>query len=78
MSIVGDIARIRNTFDEALWREISIERWRENYEPLARYSTPEGDFLSWSHSVKNYSQERLQDIRINRSVWLIIIKAQKR
>jgi len=78
MFIVGDIARIRNTFDEALWREISIERWRENYEPLARYSTPEGDFLSWSHSVKNYSQERLQDIRINRSVWLITIKAQKR
>ena len=57
--------------------EITIQKWRENYEPLAKFPAPAGDFMSWEQSVRNYSQERLQDISKNRSVWLITIKAQK-
>ncbi len=77
MFIAGDIARIRKIFDAALWHDITIERWREHYDPLERYPVPAGDLLSWEHSVRSYPPERLQDINKNGSVWLITIKAQK-
>ena len=56
MFITGDIERIRNMFDTELWRNIRIERWREQYEPLERYPVPEGDFMSWDYAVRNYPQ----------------------
>jgi SAM-dependent methyltransferase len=78
MFVVGDIQRIRDLFDPNLWHDIIIERWREDCSPLERYPTPEGDASGWERFVTSYSKELLEDIRKNRSVWLLTIKAQKR
>ena len=78
MFIAGDVDRIRKLFDSTLWQSITIEKWREQYEPLERYPVPAGDFMSWEKSVNHYTEELLQDIKDNRSVGLITIKAQKR
>jgi SAM-dependent methyltransferase len=77
MFVAGDIERIRSLFDPLPWSNVVIERWRENYSPLGRYRTPDGDSNAWANSVKNYSRELLQDILENRSVSLITIKADK-
>jgi hypothetical protein len=78
MFIAGDIERIRKIFDRTLWQNITIEKWREQYEPLERYPVPAGDVMSWEISESHYSKELLQDIKDNRSVCLITIKARKR
>lgn len=77
MFIAGDISRIRDLFDPVHWRDITVELWREDYSPLERYPAPEGDRKSWKHSVTSYSPELLEDIRNNRSVSLLTIKAIK-
>jgi SAM-dependent methyltransferase len=76
--VADDIPQIRALFDPLLWKNLTIEKWREDYTPLERFPTPEGDWKSWSGSIKNYPPELLEDIRINRSVHLITIKADKR
>ena len=78
MFIAGDVERIRKIFDRTLWQNITIEKWREQYEPLERYPVPAGDVMSWEKSVNHYSKNLLQDIKDNRSVCLITIKARKR
>jgi len=78
MFIAGDFERIRGLLDPALWQDIKIERWRENYAPLERYPTPAGDVNSWQQSVTSYSDDLLRDIRENRSVSLVTISAVKR
>jgi SAM-dependent methyltransferase len=77
MFIAGDIERIRNLFDSTLWQDVIIEKWRQVYEPLERYPTPEKDRLCWVLYVTSYSQELLEDILTNRSVWLMTISATK-
>jgi hypothetical protein len=77
MFIVGDVQRIRRLFDPLPWKNITIERWREDYSPLERYRTPDRDVKSWERSVTSYPRELLEDILENRSVSLITIKAEK-
>ncbi len=77
MFIAGDIARIRGLFDSTLWQDVIIEKWRQVYDPLARYPTPETDRRGWARCVTSYSQELLEDILTNRSVWLMTISATK-
>jgi SAM-dependent methyltransferase len=77
MFVSGDIQRIRELFDPLLWKNLMIEKWREDYAPLDRYPTPDGDQKSWEGTVRNYPPELLDDIRLNRSVELITIKADK-
>lgn len=77
MFIVGDVQRIRRLFDPLPWKNITIERWREDYSPLERYRTPDRDVKLWERSVTSYPRELLEDILENRSVSLITIKAEK-
>lgn len=78
MFIVGDFERIRGLLEPARWCDIKIERWRENFAPLERYPTPDGDVNSWEQSVSSYPDDLLRDIRENRSVSLVTISAVKR
>lgn len=77
MFVTGDIPRIRALFEDLPVKDIVIEKWREDYLPLERYPTPESDLKSWRGTIKSYPQELLDDIRQNRSVALITIKAVK-
>lgn len=69
MFIRGDLARIEALFDDAVWSEVAFERWRREWEPLARYPTPAGDRGRWPDPV------RLGD---EVSVWLLVITATRR
>ena len=75
--ITGDIERICSLFEPLPWKNIVLEMWRENYLPLERYQTPDGDAKSWQRSVTSYPRELLEDILENRSVSLLTIKAKK-
>ena len=78
MFITGDIDRIRGLLDPALWRDVRIEKWRENHAPLERYRAPERDARTWEQAVSSYSQALLEQIRNERSAWLITISATAR
>ena len=77
MFITGDIPRIRALFDPLPWKNVTIERWREDYYPLERYRTPEADRVTWAGCVTNYSDEVLEGILANESVSLVVITAEK-
>lgn len=77
MFITGDFPRIRGLFDPLLWRNVTIERWREDYFPLEKYQTPGSDKATWERSVTGYSNELLDEIYENRSVSLVAITAEK-
>lgn len=78
MFIAGDFERIQTLLDPLLWQDVIIERWREDYAPLARFPTPDGEVETWDNSVSTYPNELLTDIQTNRSVSLITLKATKR
>lgn len=77
MFIAGDLPRIRELFDEALWTNLQFEKWREDYEPLPRYPTPQSDLDTWPEVVSTYPQSQLDDIYYSRSVWLLTLTASK-
>lgn len=77
MFITGDFPRIRSLFDPLPWRNVTIEKWRENYFPLEKYQTPGSDRATWERSVTGYSNELLDEIYKNRSVSLVAITAEK-
>ena len=47
MFVLGDLARIRALFDERLWTDLTLEKWRYEHEPLATYPTPEKEIATW-------------------------------
>jgi len=75
--VTGDVQRIRNIFEPLPLTNLRIEKWREEYAPLERYPTPDGDVKSWEGTISSYSKQLLEDIRLNGSVELITIKADK-
>lgn len=77
MFVAGDLDRIRGLFDAGRWKDVIVEKWREDHEPLERYPSPEIDQRGWPTSVTSYPAELLHDIAANRSVWLIVITARK-
>jgi len=77
MFIAGDIERIRGLFDPLPWTDVVLEIWRDRYEPLERCLAPDGDFSTWQDVVTSYADALLDDIRANRSVSIITIKARK-
>ena len=77
MFITGDYPRIRALFDPLLWKDVTIEKWRENYFPLEKYQTPGSDKATWERSVTSYPNELLDEIYKNRSVSLVAITVEK-
>ena len=77
MFVMGDLDRIAGLFDRSMWADICFEKWRQEYNPLRRYPTPEPDLLTWSHAVTSYPREMQDEIRDNGSVWLLTVSASK-
>ena len=78
MFIMGDLDRIAALFDESTWSDVRIEKWRQDYEPLQRYPTPDPDLRTWPRAVTSYPQAMQDDVRDNGSVWLLTVSASRR
>lgn len=77
MFVMGDLDGIVALFDETMWSDIRIEKWRQDHEPLQRYPTPDADIRTWPMTVTSYSQEMQDQIRDNGSVWLLTVSASR-
>lgn len=77
MFIMGDLPRIADLFDNGQWRDVRLQKWREEYAPLQRYPTPEPDLHTWPNAVTSYPQALQEKIRNEGSVWLLTICAAK-
>ena len=40
MFVLGDLGRIRGSFDETLWTDVLIEKWRYDHDPLPKCLPP--------------------------------------
>jgi len=76
MFVTGDLARIRALFDPALWRDVSLQKWREEYAPLERYPAPPLDVRTWP-ATSTYAPSLFDEIREERSVYLVVVNARK-
>jgi SAM-dependent methyltransferase len=77
MFVRGDIPRIRRLFDDALWSDVTLEKWRYDREPLAPYPTSEKEVAAWPSYLPADAVEEL--VRLGRrSVWLLTITAKKK
>ena len=77
MFIMGDIDKIHSLFTTDQWKNIQIEKWREEYEPLARFPPPENVLLDWPIEISSYPQEQIDDAKTNGVVWMMVITAEK-
>jgi len=79
MFIMGDLPRIREQFNETLWGDVAIEKWREDYAPLDIYPPSEtvlaGD---WPAEIESYSDEEVEAAKRGASVYLLVITASKK
>jgi len=75
--ILGDIRRLRLLFEPLPWSKVTIEKWREDYEPLERYTAPDEDRGLWRESVSSRYHELLDGVYENSSVALVTVKAYK-
>lgn len=78
MFIMGDLAKVRSIFSDKIWKNVQIEKWRENYEPLERYTPPETVLVNdWPVEISSYPQEQVEEARKNGVVFMIAITAEK-
>ena len=77
MFVLGDLARIRALFDGRLWTDLTLEKWRYEHEPLAKYPTPEKEIARWPRYLPPSTVARLH-ANPPRSVWLLAMTAKKR
>jgi SAM-dependent methyltransferase len=77
MFVAGDVERVLALFDAASWSDIVVERWREDYDPLPRYPTPEGDARDALLNVPSYDPAVIADVQRNGTVWLLTVAATK-
>jgi len=75
--IMGDIRKIKSLFPEDQWKDVQIERWRENYSPLARYTPSQNEFKDWAVEITSYPKEQIAEAKANGVVWLLTITAEK-
>jgi SAM-dependent methyltransferase len=73
MFVLGDLPRIRALFDDSLWSDVTFERWRYDYAPLAPYPTPQKEVAAWPEALRREAARRNRE-----SVWLLSITAAKR
>ncbi|RDH81529.1 MAG: hypothetical protein DIZ80_15745 [endosymbiont of Galathealinum brachiosum] len=77
MFIMGDIDKIKSLFPDSHWKNIQIEKWREDYLPLERYTPSENEFEDWAVEITTYPENQITEARKNGVVWLIVITAEK-
>lgn len=77
MFVMGDLPRIRALFDDALWSDVVLERWREDHEPLPPYPPGPNLYPAWEREVHSYDPEAVARVK-QKSIWLLAITARKR
>jgi SAM-dependent methyltransferase len=77
MFIAGDVPRILDLFDRALWRNLVVERWRYEHAPLPRYPTPAADATLALAALESYDAAVIRDLQKNATVWLLTLTADK-
>ena len=79
MFIMADLSRIRAQFSPELWDDVTIEKWREDHEPLEPYppsqTVLEGD---WPAEIESYSDADVEAARLSASVYMLAVTAVKR
>ncbi len=78
MFVMGDVERLRALFDESLWSDVVMERWRRDYQPLERFLPPGKVLEEWKTEVVSYPDSEVREILSNGSSWLLTFKARKR
>ncbi|MFK5891953.1 MAG: class I SAM-dependent methyltransferase [Pseudomonadota bacterium] len=76
--IMGDVEKIRSLFHEDKWINVHIEKWRENYSPLPRYTPSQNEFNDWPIEITSYPEEKIIEARNNGVIWLLTITAEKK
>jgi len=77
MFVVGDIAKVKSFFPETIWKNLKIEQWRKDFEPLEIFRPPEKMVKDWPVELCNYSHDMIDEISANKAVWMIAITAEK-
>jgi SAM-dependent methyltransferase len=77
MFVLGDVDRISGLFAPTAWRDVKIERWRYEHEPLPRYAPPPKDVARWDERYPGYPDDAVATILASRSVWLVVVTAYK-
>ena len=76
MFIMGDIERIRALFPADQWKNVQIEQWRKDYEPLERFTPSPKLQQNWPIEIISYTQEQVDEVS-NRTIWMMVITAEK-
>jgi SAM-dependent methyltransferase len=77
MFMMGDTDRIRAIFDDSLWGDVVLERWRYDYEPLKRYPPTHVDIADWQAEISSYSLDDIAKFKNEQTVWLLTMSAKK-
>lgn len=75
--IMGDVDKVRSLFPEDQWKNVHIEKWRENYSPLQRYTPSLNEFNDWPIEITSYPEEQVAEAKANGVVWLLTVTAEK-
>ena len=77
MFIMGDVDKVRSLFSQDQWKNIHIEKWRENYSPLPRYTPSQNEFNDWPIEITSYPENKVSEAMSNGVVWLLTVTAEK-
>ena len=78
MFIMGDLEKIKSQFRNDQWKNVQIEKWREDCEPLEPYRPPENCLnKDWPIEITSYPDEEVKQARETGLVWMIAITAEK-
>ena len=78
MFIMGDLDKIRSLFLPEIWKNVQIEKWREDYHPLERYAPPETVLINdWPYEISSYPGKQVELAKVNGVVWMMAITAEK-
>lgn len=77
MFIMGDIEKVRSLFPTDQWKNVNIEKWREDYIPLQRYTPTQNEFNDWPIEITSYPENEIAEAKANGVVWLMVVTAEK-
>ncbi|ACD89418.1 Methyltransferase type 11 [Chlorobium limicola DSM 245] len=77
MFIMGDTERIKNLFHPGMWKNLSFQKWRYDYAPLAKYPPRPGETVRWPACVCSYPAPEMEKVRDHGFIWLLTIQAKK-
>lgn len=77
MFIMGDTEKLEALFLNDQWENVKIEKWREDYYPLERYTPAENEFNDWPIEITSYPEQQVAEAKENGVVWLLTVLAEK-